>query len=200
MLMFSKFFGAAILTINGLSLATEVLQGISSPKHKFRIVANYQPIRATEPANSNVTDLTPSYFTGDGSKRVKITYGPYTAPSSSLNNGMADFEGKDITMPCKDCLITYMVAGLEYPNGSYANADTGMWLHHTVLMDTAKNDTVCSLGIANRFFASGNERTIFDLTVNGYTEIFRLSYAFPANVRAGHRRRATMYHQTQHFV
>jgi hypothetical protein len=42
MFMFPKVFGAAILTINGLSLAAEVLQGIDCPKHKFRIIADYQ--------------------------------------------------------------------------------------------------------------------------------------------------------------
>jgi hypothetical protein len=133
-------------------------------KCKHEMIANIKQARDT--VNPNVTDLTPSFFTDDGSKRVIIRYGPYTAPSSSDNNGMADFRGRNITMPCKDCFITYMHAGLEYPNGSYANSDTGMWLHHTVLVDTSRNDTVCPK-TANRFFASGNERTVFDLTLNG---------------------------------
>jgi hypothetical protein len=122
------------------------------------------------PGNGNITTLTPSYFTNDGSQRVKIKYGPFTAPSSADNNGMQTFEAKNVTMPCSDCLITYMLAGLEYPNGSYANSDTGMWLHHTVFYDSGRNDTVCTQA-PNRFFASGNERTIVDLTLNGLVTI-----------------------------
>jgi hypothetical protein len=35
----------------------------------------------------------------------------------------------DVTMetPCKDCLITGMQLGLEYPDGKYANVNTGAW-------------------------------------------------------------------------
>jgi hypothetical protein len=35
-----------------------------------------------------------------------------------------------ISKPCSDCMILGMNAGLEYTDGSDANTDTGLWLHH----------------------------------------------------------------------
>ena len=32
--------------------------------------------------------------------------------------------------PCEECTIVKMEAGLEYPNATDANIDSGMWLHH----------------------------------------------------------------------
>ncbi len=61
-----------------------------------------------------------------------------------------------------------MQAGLEYEDGSYANADTGMWLHHVVLFNSEKKDTLCPENLPERFFASGNERTEANLCANGY--------------------------------
>lgn len=68
-----------------------------------------------------------------------------------------------------------MQAGLEYPDGRYANADTGIWLHHVVQLDTAVDDTVCGKDVTNttmapnRFFASGNERSAVHMSAQGYT-------------------------------
>lgn len=73
-----------------------------------------------------------------------------------------------LPLPCSDCLVTWMQAGLEYPNGTVANADNGLWLHHTVFSMYNKPNAVCkNKGGGDRFFASGNERTPFDLTANG---------------------------------
>jgi hypothetical protein len=82
--------------------------------------------------------------------------------------GMAEFESA-LFMPCSDCGITHIRADLEYPNGSYANADTGMWLHHTVFYNMNRTDTTCSKW-PERIFASGNERTPADLTLNEYVK------------------------------
>lgn len=73
-------------------------------------------------------------------------------------------------MPCKDCTITFLQAGLQYPDGSYANANTSMWLHHTLFINVGKTDTVCGpnyYGKGQRWFASGNERTAISLTMDG---------------------------------
>jgi hypothetical protein len=118
--------------------------------------------------NATTVSLEPKFFPSHGSKRVEIQYGPFTTPSSSVNNGMQTFEVITATKPCSDCLITWMQAGLIYPNGTYANANTGMWLHHVVLTNTARPAAVC--GFSNggeRFFASGNERTPINICVNG---------------------------------
>lgn len=115
--------------------------------------------------------LKPAYFPQYGSRRVRIKYGPYTVPPSS----MADFQEQQSIKPCENCLITFMQAGLEYPDGRYANADTGIWLHHVVQLDTAVDDTVCGKDVTNttmapnRFFASGNERSAVHMSAQGYT-------------------------------
>lgn len=71
-----------------------------------------------------------------------------------------------------------MHAGLEYANGSTADARTGMWLHHTVWTNLARRDAACpAKRHGDRFFASGNERTPVDLTRGG-------------TVQAGYRIRA----------
>ena len=85
-----------------------------------------------------------------------------------VNNGMADFERAFVQMPCTDCLITWMQAGLEYANGTDANADTNFWLHHTVFANLNRTSTVCPGPESwDQFFASGNERTPVNICVNG---------------------------------
>jgi hypothetical protein len=91
---------------------------------------------------------------------------------------MSNFDHLNITKPCPNCLITWMQADLSYEDGTSADADTGLWLHHVVLYDSSRNDTVCigeeededegEAGMPERFFASGNERTAVDLCGNGY--------------------------------
>ena len=81
-------------------------------------------------------------------------------------DGMKDFTEAPAQKPCTDCLITWMQADLHYVNGTSANANTGLWLHHTVLANTGQKDLICPEG-PQRFFASGNERTEIDICVNG---------------------------------
>jgi hypothetical protein len=120
------------------------------------------------PITSNVTTLTPQFFPDQGSKRVKVTYGPFLVPPMDINNGMRDFEYPNVTIGCKDCTITYIQAGLEYPNGTYANANTSLWLHHVLLYNLNNLDTVCGNNEpGERFFASGNERSPVSLCING---------------------------------
>jgi hypothetical protein len=35
-----------------------------------------------------------------------------------------------VEKPCQKCIILGMSAGLEYANGTDANTQDGMWLHH----------------------------------------------------------------------
>jgi hypothetical protein len=91
-------------------------------------------------------------------------------PSSAEKNAIAKSSGEQgmlatgalsIRKPCDECLITTMQAGLEYPNGTSANIDSGSWLHHIVVLARGddKQDTTCPLFPGERFFSSGNERT-----------------------------------------
>jgi hypothetical protein len=118
--------------------------------------------------DSPVTRLEPQFFHEYGSERVQIKYGPFTVPGSGENNGMKNFRIRDAKVPCHGCLITWMQAGLEFSDGSDANAATGMWLHHTLLFDLGKTALKSCKRQPERFFASGNERTVLDLTLNGY--------------------------------
>ena len=120
------------------------------------------------PTTSTVTTLTPQFFTDQGSERVKVTYGPFNVPSTNINNGMEQFYLKDVAIGCWDCTITFIQAGLEYPNGTYANVNTSLCLHHVVLYNLANFDTVCGYNeTGERFFASGNERSPANLCING---------------------------------
>jgi hypothetical protein len=85
------------------------------------------------------------------------------------DNGMKKFTEKSVQLPCEDCLITWIQAGLEYLDGSVADAGNGMWLHHTVSSNLARHSEVCpAKKNGDRFFASSNERTPVNICRNGY--------------------------------
>jgi hypothetical protein len=94
-----------------------------------------------------------------------IRYGPYTVPAATPTKmGMIENSfAFNVEKPCSNCYITTMQAGLVTPDGATANVNNGLWLHHMVLFDTAKQDLTCpGLGVGalgQRFFSSGNERT-----------------------------------------
>lgn len=90
----------------------------------------------------------------------------------SENDGMGGFFDGSTTLPCRDCIITWMQMGLEHANGTTADANTGMWLHHGIMVNMNRKDAVCGLSAyGQRFSASGNERTPLDLSASGYVQI-----------------------------
>ncbi|OCT49449.1 hypothetical protein CLCR_04839 [Cladophialophora carrionii] len=107
-----------------------------------------------------------AYFHDHGSQRVTIKYGAVTVPPMTDNDGMAQFFHRATTLPCQDCFITYLSMGLEHADGRTADADTGMWLHHGVLINRNQTDAVCG-GMGQRFAASGNERTAIEIAAGG---------------------------------
>jgi hypothetical protein len=125
-------------------------------------------ITATTAQNPNITIETAQFFPQYKSERVKIRYGPFTVLPMSVENGMKDYTVPVAQIPCKDCLVTWIQAGLEYPNGTDANANTGLWLHHTVFWNNQRTAIICPQTEAgDQFFASGNERTPVNICVNG---------------------------------
>lgn len=68
-----------------------------------------------------------------GAKRVKIRSGPYKVPgmttkSPSGHAGMLEnYPDINVEKPCEECVLLFQTAGFEYPNGTNANIDTGMW-------------------------------------------------------------------------
>ena len=67
-------------------------------------------------------------------------------------------------------MIVWMQADLEFLEDEHAGGEEGMWLHHTVLHNEANRALHnCDKGkTRQRFFASGNERSVVDFSVNGY--------------------------------
>jgi hypothetical protein len=120
----------------------------------------------SKPADLPTTELGALDFKQFGAKRTIMRYGPYKVPPVTDGNGMKEFNDQSAPRPCTDCFITKIQAGLEYPNRTIANSDTGMWLHHAVLYDFGRQDLACP-NLPYRFFASGNERTRLDMSLNG---------------------------------
>lgn len=137
------------------------------PRPLFTICDMANTITATVAPNPNMTMETAQFFSQYKSERVKIRYGLFTVPAMSVNNGMKSYTVPVAPKPCTDCLVTWIQAGLEYPNGAVANANTGLWLHHTVFTNTQKAVVCPQSGSGDEFFASGNERTPVNICVNG---------------------------------
>jgi hypothetical protein len=117
-----------------------------------------------------------------GAQTIKIRYGPYKVPSMASKNvvgeggGLFNYPEKNVDKPCEACTIVGMQAGLEYPDGTEASINKGMWLHHIVLFNEGpgRQDVTCmdrDLSLphvgadllatnSERIWASGNERTV----------------------------------------
>jgi hypothetical protein len=94
-----------------------------------------------------------------------VRYGPFTVPAASgATPGHLSTVRLAVARPCVACFITSFRPNLVYPDGSTADMETGMMLHHAVWSSQLLPDATCSgtaLGLAGqRFFASGNERTV----------------------------------------
>lgn len=68
---------------------------------------------------------------------LSTRYGPYSVPNMGVKNvqsgeygALSNFPDLTPEKPCEECTIVKIEAGLEYPNGTDANIDSGMWLHH----------------------------------------------------------------------
>jgi len=107
-----------------------------------------------------------AYFPEYDSERVTIKYGAVTVPPMTENDGMAQYAQRVTTLPCQDCFITFLQFDVEHADGRTADAQTGMWLHHGVLVNRNQTDAVCG-GLGQRFAASGNERTGIDISAAG---------------------------------
>ena len=100
-------------------------------------------------------------------KRVKTRYGPFTVPPVTVNGGMKSYlQMEGVQKPCSNCSIIVAKPGLEFADGSYANANTSMWLHHIQIYNSARWDTTCPV-LPERMMASGNERTSHVYSVPG---------------------------------
>jgi len=137
----------------------------------------------TDTASSARVEMTPRFAKLiPGSKTVKLRYGPYKVPNMMKKNGLGEagslwnYPDTNVGKPCTgNCVVVGMTAGLEYADGTNANIDSGIWLHHMVLFNIGKGrvdqtcsgawssvphaDVGCTPETCERLFASGNERT-----------------------------------------
>ena len=150
------------------------------------------------PISSNTTTLTPQFFTNQGSQRVKS----YIWPFRRTLDGHQQWHRKTSHTRASrsDARIAPLLAyklGSSCPNGTYANANTSLWLHHIVLYNINNLDTVCGSNEPGeqRFFASGNERSPVNLCINGWALCLASFEAWDANLLAEPIMRDTMLDQ-----
>jgi len=102
-----------------------------------------------------------------GMQQTTVRYGPFVLPPAGRGGDMdhANVVLPNVAKPCEDCFITRAEPNLVYEDGTTANLDTGLMLHHAVLFNTGRPDTTCGKDtffgrLGERFLASGNERTV----------------------------------------
>jgi hypothetical protein len=109
-----------------------------------------------------------------GEQTTPVRYGPYTLPAAQPGpDGHAHAHTGNrfqlnVQKPCTDCYITSMQASLVNAAGQVVGINSGPQLHHMVLFNTqaGRTDATCPTGLGwlgQRFFASGDERTMHDL-------------------------------------
>jgi hypothetical protein len=101
--------------------------------------------------------------------KASVRYGPFLMPPADAG-GDAHYNRilTNIAKPCSNCYIVKATPNLVYADGSPANLDTGAMLHHAVWTRPNRPDYTCGRNSAigsqgERFFASGNERTVMRL-------------------------------------
>jgi hypothetical protein len=115
-----------------------------------------------------VIGINPQIPTTPGARTKAIKYGPWTVPAATGTGhhgaGMVEDVRFAIERPCTDCYITAARPDLKYTDGTVANTDTGLWLHHFAMGNSGGTDARCSktpliqLG-GELLFTAANERT-----------------------------------------
>jgi hypothetical protein len=93
---------------------------------------------------------------------VKALYGPFTIPAATSPSQPGQLHNLPTSEPppCTNCRITDMVPELVFTDGTTANMQQGILLHHFVFFNPANHPLACpSSSIGEPFWGSGNERT-----------------------------------------
>jgi hypothetical protein len=98
---------------------------------------------------------------------AELRYGPFVvAPAAAGGDAdHANIAVPTLPKPCSNCFLLEFEPDLVYADGTPANLDTGVMLHHAVLFSAGRQDPTCGPEqpfpgkLGQRFFASGNERT-----------------------------------------
>ena len=101
-----------------------------------------------------------------GLQETTVRYGPFVLPPAGQGGDVdhANVFLPNVPKPCEDCFIVRAEPDLVYEDGTPANLDTGLMLHHALLFNNGRPDTTCGKDtffgrFGERFLASGNERT-----------------------------------------
>jgi hypothetical protein len=95
-----------------------------------------------------------------GATRTEVRYGPFHVEAQTMYPHTPYITTQK---PCIDCYLVAMQTELEYINGTVANFDSGIWLHHLMQFNTNQADPVCAQNSGNLFYGPGNERPIWEL-------------------------------------
>ena len=98
---------------------------------------------------------------------AEVRYGPFVVTPAGAGGDAdhANIAVPSLPKPCTNCFLLEFQPELVYADGTPANLDTGMMLHHAVLFNASRQDNTCGPEqpfpgkLGQRFFASGNERT-----------------------------------------
>ena len=131
-----------------------------------------QPLRRLLPVvaavmSLGVMALAPLTSSADspGSQTSDVRYGPILVPAATAGHpGEFAAVVPAIPMACTNCFLTGTKVDLVFEDGSSANLDNGLMLHHIVAFNAGRPDATCApntpIGsLGERFFAAGNERT-----------------------------------------
>src|SRR4051794_28479915 len=124
------------------------LAAISAPAHASSItpISSFSDPRGDMPSRPGLME--------------KALYGPFTIPAATSPSQPGQLHNVPTTEPAPcwtDCRITDMVPDLVYGDGTTANMNNGLLLHHFVLFNPSQTALVC--GSVDPFFGAGNERT-----------------------------------------
>jgi hypothetical protein len=97
-------------------------------------------------------------------KLVKVKYGPFRVPPNSMFSNLPVYAGgAEIHKPCETCWLGAFQGAMEYEDGSDANVESGIYMHHFVIVNENKPDWLCGIRAGGLFrnqwiYNSGNER------------------------------------------
>jgi hypothetical protein len=109
-------------------------------------VDGYQPLSHSSAIPA--VQMLPSDVKNKDAVRKRIRYGPYVVPASNettldtmttMEKGSLQFL-KKVDPVCLDCVVLRGHTAVEYEDGTHANVDTGIYLHHAVMLNFAKKE------------------------------------------------------------
>jgi hypothetical protein len=144
-----------------------------------RMVAALVPVilllALVEPSRASTVTTIPSYTDPRGAMPArpgtlrKALYGPFTVPAATSPSQPGQLHNVPTSepAPCTNCAITDMMPELVFGDGTTANMQQGLLLHHVVFFNPGAQGISCPT--SEPFWGAGNERSPLHLpTPYGY--------------------------------